>query len=261
MVLGASGHNNACLFVSLRVGLEVFTVLWRFRETGEKPTNALIDGNSSVTYTSAELLRQYMMNWFETGLDKELPGFGAYREAVRAADAAAANDAAANQGSSAAANDGNAAVPTTAALQSPDDGRNWMRGDVLALDMIRRGIDVPDADCPERTAVILQYIKGMRCRGVMGGTPEYVAFAFMSKLKIEVFQKARGGPSAASGGAASAAGPPPGYFIVNSVTPPEPRGTIRLLYNGVNHYDLLLSPEDARDIQAIWPATRGLRQL
>ena len=264
MDLKASGHNTACLFVSLRSGLEIFTVVHRWRTTGARPDYACIDGQHALVYESSEHLRQVIMTWYQDGLETDLPGFGVYREAVAAAAAvheappAAAGDPADLSGSADVPPSG----PTEAARvpPSPSSGpaRNWRRGDLLALEMIRLGRDVPDADGPERTLCMTNYVKNMRRIGVMGGTPEYVAFAFMAKLNIQVYQQSATG-GAATGGATGAAGPP-GYFIVNSVQPPAACGTIRLLYNGVNHYDLLVAPEDASDILSLWPDSK-LRQL
>lgn len=300
--LKASGHNNACLFVSLRSGLEIFTVLHKWRTTGARPDYACIDGYHAIMYESAEHLRQMVMTWYEDGLETDLPGFGVYREAVVAAAAeaaplepalAAAPDGAAT-GSATIVLDDSAepvAAPSGAAASAgpieavpadpmvnvpprplrvpPTPARNWRRGDLLALEMIRLGRDVPDADGPDRTACMTNYIKNMRRIGVMGGTPEYVAFAFMAKLNIEVYQRTgrRAALKGASGGAANGASPddaagglPPGYFIVNSVAAPMARGTIRLLYNGINHYDLLVAPQDAADILSLWPDSK-LRRL
>ena len=76
-----------------------------------------------------------------------------------------------------------------------------------------------------------------------------MAFAFIAKLNIEVFQ-----PD--SGNVMMPLCPDMILHRIDSVIVPEPKGTIKLLFNGRNHYDLLLDDDVAEQVLAIWPQSR-----
>ena len=112
------------------------------------------------------------------------------------------------------------------------DGREWRREDILLAETA----DTKGSD-EDRISV---YLHKMSRSFKWGGTPEYTAFAFMSKLNIEVYQRAEITST-------------PGLVMVNSVNIPNSLGTIKLLYSGRSHYDLLLDDSVADDLSKKWP--------
>jgi hypothetical protein len=66
-------------------------------------------------------------------------------------------------------------------------GRMWRRIDLLALEMVKSGKDVPE-EGPEREKLALQYLKAMSMPGAWMSTPEYTATALMAKKKVVVYQ-------------------------------------------------------------------------
>lgn len=128
----------------------------------------------------------------------------------------------------------------------PGDAPRLKRGDLLAIEMVRHAHDVP-VDGPLRTEAIQKYLAAMRRQGTWGSTPEYVAFAMMSKLSVKVFQ-----PMGRPNGTSASLGPE--VRIVDEVRLDNPTGSISLLFDGHSHYDLLVvNPEEVR---AAWPAAR-----
>jgi hypothetical protein len=195
-VVKAAG-NGRCLFISLRLALECFTMIDMLGKD-ETLRSHCVNGHADCVIKSAETLCGMICDWYENGLSKEVAGFGSYISS----------------------------------------GRPWTRRDILAMEMVQRGRDVPEEGAGREEAA-LGYIKKMRQRGSWGSTPEYTSFAFMSKLRVEVYQPAdsfsRETPAEFSA---------KGLTLINSVEPVDPKGTVRLLFNGSNHYDLLLSEED-----------------
>jgi hypothetical protein len=88
---------------------------------------------------------------------------------------------------------------------------------------------------------MLQYLKLMAIPGQWGSTPEYTAFAFMAKLNVQVFQPRAGSRE---------------LLKVNVVDVPDSKGTIKLLYTGSNHYDLLLSDDECTTLRRAWPRSK-----
>lgn len=190
-VIKAAG-NGSCLFISLRLGLELRHVI-RLINEGHTPTSCNLKGSCTEVMQSAEELRKMIMTWYDTGLFKDMPSLGTYTE----------------------------------------NGRLWVRGDILALEMVRRGSDVPESGAA-RTAAMLKYIEDMRIEGTWGSTPEYTAFAMMSKLHVQVYQFQQGT-----------------LARVNEVGPAGPiQGIVKLLYTGGTHYDLLVDDCDSVLIEA-----------
>lgn len=188
-IVKAAG-NGSCLFISLRLGLELRHVI-KLIDDGRPPNTCNLNGCSREVLESAEHLRSMMIKWYDTGLFKEMKSLGLYTE----------------------------------------NGRFWMRGDLLALEMVRRGADVPECGA-ERTAKMLQYIEDMRKAGTWGSTPEYTAFAMMSKLHVQVYQPQEGS-----------------LVLVNEVAPAEAsRGVVKLLYTNGTHYDLLVDDIDCEKL-------------
>jgi len=107
-------------------------------------------------------------------------------------------------------------------------GRIMTRGDLIALEMASaHGEEIPDAiDSSVRQAAMRTYLERIR-RGSWGSTPEYTAFAFMSCSLVEVYQVTNGV-----------------LKIINSVGPKTYKQTVKVLYSGRCHYDLLMDNED-----------------
>lgn len=170
-------------------------------------SGGLLDGHSAIVLNSAEELCQLICQWYATGLDKEIDAFGSYVNL----------------------------------------GRQWCRRDILAIEMVQRGQDIPE-EGPGRQKAALDYIERMRLRGTWGSTPEYTAFAFMSKLKVEVYQ-----PQDQQCPETPEEFKKHGLNLINTIVPTNFLGTVRLLYTGHNHYDLLLSNEDHAELKKILP--------
>lgn len=199
-VIKAAG-NGRCLFISLRLALECFTLIDLQQRSQETPTYC-INGHADCVIKSAETLCGMICDWYQNGLMKVVAGFGSYISS----------------------------------------GRSWVRRDILAIEMVQRGRDVPE-EGPDRDKAAYGYLKRMRQRGSWGSTPEYTAFAFMSKLRVEVYQPADSFSKETPDEFAAK-----GLTLINTVEPVDPKGTIRILFNGSNHYDLLLSNEDTEKL-------------
>lgn len=200
------GSKGSCLFVALRLGLECAVLLRRVAAKDPPPESALLDGLHPAAAEAAEDLRRMICKWYSGGLDKTIASFGNYSEA-----------------------------------NASQSSRLWTRQDVLAVEMVRLGQDVPESG-PERTTQALQYIKDMQS-GEWGSTPEYTAFAMLSKLEIQVYQP----------GKAKTEEPFDGLVCVNRIRPDPCMGLIRLLYNGHSHYDLLVDDETASKLFQMCP--------
>lgn len=194
--------NGSCLYISLRLALEVATVLKRAAD-GVRIDHAVVDGRDERVIRSSTNMRALIVKWYANGLDKVVPGFGSYR-----------------QGSDTCAE------------------RPWLRGDLLAMEMVRAGHDVPEEGL-ERTRAMFKYLETMSLEGTWGGTPEYTAFALISKLKVEVFQPGENG-----------------LKLVDSVSPEAPMGLVKLLFNGSNHYDLFLDDATSNALLEAWPLSK-----
>lgn len=200
-VIKAEG-NGSCLFISLRLALECTTILKKARD-GEPVPTAVVDGSDERVLRSAESMRALIVKWYHGGLDRDVPGLGSYVQAT-----------------------------------STSSGRTWRRGDILAMEMVRSAKDVPEEGL-ERIAAMLKYLDYMKLRSTWGGTPEYTAFAILSKLTVEVYQPGTSG-----------------LVLVDKATPESSLGLIKLLFNGHNHYDLLLDDADATDLLNAWPCSK-----
>lgn len=200
-VIKASG-NGSCLFISLRLALEYLKVL-KISAEAQSLRSAILDGHDPKVLASAEGLRELVVLWYRNYLDTVVPGFGQYTQSTETAK-----------------------------------GREWLRGDILAIEMVRSNHDVPE-DGPARHAAMLKYLERMSRRGEWGSTPEYTAFAFMAKLTVEVYQAS-----------------PDGLAMINTVKPEASLGTIKLLYSGRCHYDLLLDDSTADAVLQAWPSAK-----
>jgi len=184
-VLKALG-NGSCLFISLRLGLELLKVL-------EVKKPGVLDGRNATIVKSAEDLRVIIINWYSNGLKKTVESFGAFNEKSE---------------------------------------KVWTREDIIATELHNLSpSDVPE-DGPERLKAVLLYLEKMKQEGTWGGTPEYTAFAFMAKCNINVWSEGK---------------------IINDLKTTEDNKTLNLLFSGRNHYDLLLTDEQAEEAIKINP--------
>jgi hypothetical protein len=116
------------------------------------------------------------------------------------------------------------------------------------MEMVQRGRDVPE-EGPVRHQLALEYLEKMKRRGTWGSTPEYTAFAFMSKLKVEVYQ-----PQQLQSLETPEEFKQQGLNLINTVEPSLCLGTVRLLFTGTCHYDLLLTDEEYVSLKNIVPS-------
>ena len=194
--------NGSCLFISLRLALE-YKKMFQLLDSGRGDYMGVLDGFDDRIVVAAEKLRNTIIEWYSKK-DKVITDYGYYIH---------------------------------------NDDTPWLRGDVLALECanlpeISLG-DIPQSG-PERDRIIQKYIDYMRKPRTWGGSPEYMAFSFMSKLEVQVFIPQRETKT---------------LIMSNNIKPKNSIGVIRLLFDGSSHYDLLLSNSDAERIREMAPQT------
>jgi hypothetical protein len=118
-------------------------------EAGEPPEVIVLDGYDRDMLTAAHTTRLKIVEWYRKRLNHPVPQLGNY-------------------------------------VEGPD-ARPWVRGDLLAAEMVRHGKDVPESG-PGRENVILRYLLHMSERSTWGSTPEYFAAACMTGKTINVHQ-------------------------------------------------------------------------
>lgn len=200
-----AASNGSCLFISLRLGLEVLKLL-SFKSSAETTLDTriscILDGENPKVLQSAEDLRnKIIIKWYENGLDKEIPEFGYFDETTK---------------------------------------RPWTRGDLITMESANIKIlsgnsgDIPESveGRREMQKRYLHYLASNNKHGKnWGGTAEYTAFALIAKVTVEVWIRERSE-----------------YKKHSQIVPEKTTGTIKLLFNGHNHYDLLLDDQEAEDI-------------
>lgn len=139
--------DGGCMFTSARLGWELISVLQSI-EKGDDITHFILDGNNQIAIRGGFLVRQRICEWYKSGLLKPVPSMGKYTEA--------------------------------------DGGRDWLRGDLLAMEMVQRETEVPEEGV-ERTKAQIKYLLHMMLPKTWGGTPEYFAFAQIFKLQIVIY--------------------------------------------------------------------------
>ena len=139
--------DGGCMFTSARLGWELIAVLQSI-EKNEEINNFILDGNNQVAIRGGFLVRQRICEWYKSGLTKSVPSMGKYTET--------------------------------------EGGRDWCRGDLLAMEMVQRETEVPEEGV-ERTKAQIKYLLHMMLPKTWGGTPEYFAFAQIFKLKIVIY--------------------------------------------------------------------------
>ena len=216
--------GGSCLFICLRLALEYIKLLSVY-DQGD-PTKiaskGIIDGRDEDVLKSAEELRNnYIIKWYDDHLDEIIPVFGTYDENSKSA---------------------------------------WKRSDIIANEIMnlkilvdvegtvlwRNGEDIPDKATPEnankRLKLIKAYLNMMSSksgRRAWGGQPEYTAFAFMTKLTVQVWVEQRGG-----------------LVLRNEIVPPGSTNVVKLLFSGQCHYDLLMDDADAEKILKMLPKAK-----
>ena len=106
----------------------------------------ILDGHNNVVIRGGFMVRQRICEWYKAGLNKPVPSMGKYTVG----------------------------------------GRDWVRGDLLAVEMVQRETDVPEEGV-ERTKAQIKYLLHMMLPKTWGGTPEYFAFAHIFKIKISIY--------------------------------------------------------------------------
>ena len=135
------------MFTSARLGWELIAVMQSI-EKNEEINNFILDGNNQVAIRGGFLVRQRICEWYKSGLTKSVPSMGKYTET--------------------------------------EGGRDWCRGDLLAMEMVQRETEVPEEGV-ERTKAQIKYLLHMMLPKTWGGTPEYFAFAQIFKLRIVIY--------------------------------------------------------------------------
>lgn len=131
-------------------------------DADDAPEEIVLDGFDRDMLKAAQHTRLKIVEWYRKRLDQPVPQLGNYIEGPNA--------------------------------------RPWVRGDLLAAEMVRQSKDVPEQG-PERENVILRYLLEMSEPKTWGSTPEYFAAACMTGKTIHVRQMGTDGK----------------LFIVNSV--------------------------------------------
>jgi hypothetical protein len=118
-------------------------------DAGEPPEEIVLDGHDRDMLKAAHTTRLKIVDWYRKRLNYPVPQLGNY-------------------------------------IEGPD-ARPWVRGDLLAAEMVRHGKDVPESGIG-RENIILRYLLNMSERSTWGSTPEYFAAACMTGKKIHVRQ-------------------------------------------------------------------------
>ena len=122
-------------------------------DAGAAPSAYVLDGKSDAMCGAALSLRGSIIEWYRSYLRREVPQLGEYVAG----------------------------------------GRSWQRGDLLALEMVRKGIQVPE-EGGSREAEMLKYLLNMSRPTAWGSTPEYTALAFLTGKTVRVYQRAAATP-------------------------------------------------------------------
>jgi hypothetical protein len=182
--------NGSCLFISLRLGIELLKILEL-----EKP--GVLNGRDRRILKSAEDLREIIVSWYYNGLEKTVDSFGTFNQAGLTL---------------------------------------WKREDIIATELHNLSSkDVPESG-PDRRKAVLTYLDIMKKSGTWGGTPEYSALALIAKCNIDVYSEGK---------------------IVSSIKASENSNKlICLRFSGRNHYDLMITDEQAAKLLSIMPDLR-----
>jgi len=152
---------------------------------GEKVDEFLIDGHDQEMLAAAFKLRTTVLGYYYKNIHAEIPELGDYVVG----------------------------------------GRKWRRIDLLALEMVKKGIDVPE-DGAEREKEAMRYLKAMSAPCAWMSTPEYTAVALMARKKVVVYQGTR---------------------EINSVN--DVPGRPLNLYFRENHYEAIITEEERKVLE------------
>ena len=140
--------NGSCFQIACRLGIELLEIEKRFLDNAsEKPSTTNLNGFSLEVTSSAEDLRKLVVLWYSSGLSKEVPSLGHFDETSK---------------------------------------RLFCRGDLLALEAIRQGLDVEESG-PKRVEIIQSMIRMMKREGSWASTPEYIAVSHLTNCNIKVW--------------------------------------------------------------------------
>jgi hypothetical protein len=157
--------NNSCLFISMRLALELRTALrvgeaWLAASHGAlNPHPPALNGMSGVMVREAHEVRARVVDWYRSGLWQPLPGHGLFVDERRST-------------------------------------RVFQRGDLIALEARDAGgtRDVPNAECPARRAAITEYLGEIAKPDRWGGSAEIIAFSYSAWMPVAVYQRVRDNP-------------------------------------------------------------------
>lgn len=141
--------NGSCLFTSIRVSMELSYILKQLA-LGVAKQEFLLDGNHPEMLKAAEGVRQKVVEWYKRKPNEIVPCLGNFVEGEKS--------------------------------------RPWTRSDIIALELTKRGKEVPEQGLL-RENMILEYLFKMSQRPSWGSTPEYIAAACMAKKTIKIFQE------------------------------------------------------------------------
>jgi hypothetical protein len=141
--------NGSCLFTSIRVSMELSYILKQLA-MGVAKQEFLLDGNHPEMLKAAEGVRQKVVEWYKRKPNEEVPCLGNFVEGEKS--------------------------------------RPWKRSDIIALELTKRGKEVPEEGLL-RENMILEYLFKMSQRPSWGSTPEYIAASCMAKKTIKIYQE------------------------------------------------------------------------
>ena len=150
--IDVAGDGN-CLFTAIRLAMEINYILHKL-SLGQKPSQIIMNGTNNAMIKAGLRVRMKIIEWYRNNLETKIPSFGCYSEKKS---------------------------------DESSSSREWKRGDLLALEMIKKGKDVEESGC-QRENAMLKYLLEMSLPGTWGSTPEYTAAAFMTNSEIQVWQ-------------------------------------------------------------------------
>lgn len=145
--------NGSCFQIAARLGIEVLEIEKRLELNQDLPTTTILDGQHDEVVSSAEDLRSMICEWQHRGLQTEVPQLG---------------------------------------HQDASNQRFFTRGDLLALEKVRHGDDVPEKGAA-RLHCIRQVLSEMRRERSWASTPEQIALAALAKCNVNIQARAKEG--------------------------------------------------------------------
>jgi hypothetical protein len=154
-VLPAKG-NGACCFISLRLTVEVEEAMrcaHRLLDDVEGIEESLsidlpqLSGHNDTIVAEGAYVRKCIVEWYLAKTHLEVPEMGLFTEG----------------------------------------GKTWTRGDILDMEMIRMGKDLPQR-AEDRFDLRQAYLNNMLRENVWGSVPEWVAFSMIRKRTVITYQ-------------------------------------------------------------------------